>query len=151
MNSQQFHFEKLFFEKFFRYIVVCHPMRAKIICTPSRTRKLILIVSLVCFSLTLPTVFEWKIIDKINANNNQTYVEVDNSELGLNVIYKRIYYWLTVVLFTLMPLIILAVFNIFLIRSVRASTIKRETLTKTSSKRDSSKSSLRPKSKSFFL
>jgi hypothetical protein len=123
-------------------------MRAKIICTSSRTRKLILIVSLVCFSLTLPTVFEWKIVEKINANNNQTYIEVNHSELGLNVLYKRIYYWLTVILFTFMPLIILSVFNIFLIRSVRASGIRRETLTsKTSSKRDSSKSSLRPKSK----
>ncbi len=146
MNSQKFHFQILFF-LIFRYIVVCHPMRAKIICTPSRTRKLILIVSLVCFSLTLPTAFEWKIIDKINDNNNETYIEVAYSELGLNKLYKRIYYWLTVVLFTFMPLIILSVFNIFLIRSVRASSIKRQTLTKTSSKRDSSKSSLRPKSK----
>lgn len=52
-------------------------------------------------------------------------MELKSSELGDNATYKNVYYHLNVLLFVLLPLMLLVVFNFFLIRSVKLSTKQR--------------------------
>ncbi|XP_054157468.1 FMRFamide receptor-like [Oppia nitens] len=113
-----------------RYIAVCYPMKGKVICTESRARKQIFCVFIVCFGFTIPTPFEWEILERFEAITNQTVLQVIPSALGSNEIYKLVYYWLTVVLFIFIPFLLLTIFNTFLIRSVHLSRRQRRTMTR---------------------
>lgn len=117
-----------------RYIVVSHPIQGKIICTESRARKVVLCVFVICFVYTLPTPFEWEIREKFDLETNDTILyDLTESALGNNEIYKSIYYWLTPTLFVFVPLLLLAVFNSFLIRSVHISRKQRSDMTQSKS------------------
>ncbi len=105
-------------------------MKGKVICTESRARKLIFCVFIVCFGFTIPTPFEWTILERQNPETNRTYLQVTFSELGQNELYKTIYYWSTVVLFVFVPFLLLTIFNTFLIRSVHISRRQRRTMTR---------------------
>lgn len=112
-----------------RYIAVCYPMKGKVLCTESRAKKMIIIVFLSSFLITLPTAFEWNIIEVVNSQN-ATEIRAVYSELGLNPIYVSVYYWIVSVLFIIIPIILLAVFNAFLIQSVHSSKTQRKTMTR---------------------
>lgn len=113
-----------------RYIAVCHPMRGKVICTESRAKKMIIIVFLCSFLITLPTAFEWNIVEVFDTTRNATQVRAEYSELGLDPVYVSVYYWTVSVLFIMIPIVLLAVFNAFLIRSVHSSKTQRKTMTR---------------------
>lgn len=120
-----------------RYIAVCHPIKGKVLCTESRARKAVIGVVVFCFALTLPTPFEYAVVEENDPATNMTRVSLSYSEFGRNELYKKIYYWLTVVLFTLVPFCLLAVFNAFLVRSVHISRRQRSKMTqRTDSSRD---------------
>lgn len=120
-----------------RYIAVCHPIKGKVLCTESRARRAVICVVVFCFALTLPTPFEYAVIEESDPATNATRVSLSYSEFGRNELYKKIYYWLTVVLFTLVPFCLLAVFNAFLVRSVHVSRRQRSKMTqRTDSARD---------------
>ena len=112
-----------------RFIVISHPIRGKVICTEARAKKVILIVFIICFTYVLPTPFEWVIVETINSETNQTRMEPMASEFGQNQVYKTVYYWTTAVLFIFIPLLLLAVLNSFLIRSVHISRKQRYEMT----------------------
>lgn len=112
-----------------RFIVVSHPIKGKAICTESRSRKVVFCVVLICFTYTLPTPFEWLVIEKLNPETNSTILVPSLSDLGRNTVYKSIYYWLTAALFVFVPLLLLFFFNSFLIRSVHISRKQRSDMT----------------------
>ena len=112
-----------------RFIVVSHPIKGKVICTESRSRKVILFVFTFCFMFVVPVPFEWMLVEKFDPATNTTYITSDPSSLGDNTLYKTIYYWLTTSLFTFIPLLLLTVFNSFLIRSVHISRKERSQMT----------------------
>ncbi|XP_013790874.1 FMRFamide receptor-like [Limulus polyphemus] len=122
-----------------RYIAVCHPIKGKVYCTESRAKKVVITVALICCCLTLPTPFEWTVIEVTEPLTNKTTVQPTFSELGMNILYRNVYYWLCVSLFVFIPLILLTVFNFFLIRSVRASKIQRNTMTRRRNNRNYSR------------
>lgn len=112
-----------------RFIVVSHPIKGKVICTESRSRKVILLVFTFCFMFVIPVPFEWNLVEKFDPITNTTRVGNELSSLGQNELYKTIYYWLTTSLFTFIPLLLLTVFNSFLIRSVHISRKERFQMT----------------------
>lgn len=112
-----------------RYIAVCYPMKGKVICTESRAKKMIVIEFISIFLITLPTAFEWNIVEVVDSNN-ATQIRAEYSELGLNPTYVSVYYWMVSVLFIIIPFILLAVFNAFLIKSVHSSKSARKTMTR---------------------
>ncbi|XP_076349751.1 thyrotropin-releasing hormone receptor-like [Tachypleus tridentatus] len=120
-----------------RYIAVSHPIKGKIYCTESRAKKVIVCVSLICFFLTLPTPFEWTVIEITDDETNETTVSMDFSDFGNNNLYKTVYYTMTAIVFVFIPLFLLAVFNSYLIRSVHLSKIQRNTMTHLRESRDS--------------
>lgn len=117
-----------------RYIAVCHPMKGKILCTESRAKKAIFSVFLICFTFTVPTPFEHKIDE-----SKLPYLDLTHSALGNNPLYRSIFYWLTTILFIFLPLILLAIFNSFLIRSLHTSKVRRKTMTRRNDNRDASR------------
>ncbi|KAI2802994.1 hypothetical protein BLOT_007117 [Blomia tropicalis] len=104
-----------------RYIAVCHPIKGKVICTESRAKKIIFCVVLICVSVTIPTPFEWVVVEVTDTKTNQIRMEAKFSDFGENETYRSIYYQLNVFLFVLLPLVLLVIFNTFLIRSVHQS------------------------------
>ncbi|XP_076373327.1 FMRFamide receptor-like [Tachypleus tridentatus] len=122
-----------------RYIAVCHPIKGKVYCTESRAKKVVIIIAFICCCLTLPTPFEWTVVEVTDPQTNKTLVKPTFSEFGMNVLYKNIYYWLCVFLFVFIPLVLLAIFNSFLVRSVHASSVQRDTMTRRRDTRESSR------------
>ncbi|KAF2902954.1 hypothetical protein ILUMI_03223 [Ignelater luminosus] len=49
-----------------RYIVVCHPMKGKVLCTEGRAKSIIAIVSILCLIVTATTPFEYQLVFKDN-------------------------------------------------------------------------------------
>ncbi|XP_063876942.1 FMRFamide receptor-like isoform X1 [Scylla paramamosain] len=120
-----------------RYIAVCHPIKGKVICTESRALRVIVAVFVLCFTLTATTPHEWVILVNTDPDSGQSRLTLAYSTLGSNTTYKKIFYWFTAVMFILLPLVLLAVFNSFLIHIVKQSRATRRTMTNTASDRDS--------------
>ncbi|RWS31476.1 FMRFamide receptor-like protein [Leptotrombidium deliense] len=112
-----------------RFIVVSHPIKGKVICTESRAKKVILCVFMICFTFVIPTPFEWVIVENVDPQTNRTYITPDASEFGRNQLYKIVFSWVYSILFVFIPLLLLAVFNSFLIRSVHLSKKQRSVMT----------------------
>lgn len=51
------------------------------------------------------------------------------TDFGMNETYRLIYHWFTTIFFVLLPVVILAIFNFFLIQAVRNSRIARKDMT----------------------
>ncbi|CAG5116165.1 unnamed protein product [Candidula unifasciata] len=97
-----------------RYIGVCHPMKGRIICTSQRAKYITAIVSTLAILCTVPEFWEMEVVAVYtNLAGRPSY------EIG--------YYWFLVSMFTLLPLILLCVFNGVLIRTVvKAAQLRRE-------------------------
>lgn len=54
---------------------------------------------LICFLYVMPTPFEWEIVKEFDVAKNKTVVKTLYSDLGNDMVYKNIYYWLTAALF----------------------------------------------------
>ena len=222
-----------------RYIVICHPIKGKILCTEGRAKGIIAIVAILCFLTTMSTTFEYqlalkehcvefphnatnpcfnvtdvaskknnttnvfleswadekiKTLPKNDTNFPNTYVNVtpsgmdegashsqgtgvdcadqnggrkweadaeelvegnakyreadkvcnllnntccavsytiftESTELGKNITYTTIFYWFSSITFGLLPLILIAGFNCFLVNVVYKSQNQRQRLT----------------------
>ncbi|XP_050738833.1 FMRFamide receptor-like isoform X2 [Eriocheir sinensis] len=119
-----------------RYIAVCHPIKGKVFCTESRAKRVIVAVFVLCFSLTASTPHEWVIL-RTTDSSGQTLLMMDYSWLGSHKTYKKVFYWFTAVIFILLPLVLLAVFNSVLIHIVKQSRATRRTMTNSAVERDS--------------
>ncbi|KAB7502193.1 hypothetical protein Anas_12031, partial [Armadillidium nasatum] len=96
----------------------------------TRAKRIIVAVYILCFASTVTTPHEWTVVPNPKTNN-ETLV-LDYSSLGANNTYKKAFYWYTAVVFILIPLILLTVFNSFLILALKRSQIERNHLTQSS-------------------
>ncbi|XP_069156361.1 FMRFamide receptor [Procambarus clarkii] len=119
-----------------RYIAVCHPIKGKVFCTESRAKRVIVAVFILCFTLTATTPHEWVINEVTDSVTGQAKLAMDYSVLGSNDTYRKVFYWFTAVVFILLPLVLLAVFNSFLIHVVKQSRAQRCTMTNQRVERD---------------
>ncbi|KAF7494346.1 FMRFamide receptor [Sarcoptes scabiei] len=111
-----------------RYMAINFPLTMKTFCTRSRAFKSILIIAIVCSILTLPTYFEYEII--IESHSEGQTIEIVESDLIKNPRYQIFYFWFTALMFTFIPLTLLTFLNVFLIKSVRRQSRKRNHLTR---------------------
>uniref|UniRef100_A0A8D8YKQ9 FMRFamide receptor n=1 Tax=Cacopsylla melanoneura TaxID=428564 RepID=A0A8D8YKQ9_9HEMI len=116
-----------------RYIAVCHPLRGRVFCTESRAQKVITCVVLFCAIVTVTTPLEWQILTVDRPENVTTgpdsCIIADSSELATNEFYKTFMYFFWNSVFIFIPLVILIVFNSFLIHTVHVSRKQRNGLT----------------------
>ncbi|XP_069671369.1 probable G-protein coupled receptor 139 isoform X2 [Periplaneta americana] len=110
-----------------RYIAVCHPMRGRLICTESRARKVILLVYIFCFLTTVTTPLEYKAHVELDSRDNTTIISTrfTTTKMLHNETYQNVFYWYTTITFVFVPLILLGIFNSFLIHAVRKSQQQR--------------------------
>ncbi|KAK6630494.1 hypothetical protein RUM43_014839 [Polyplax serrata] len=117
-----------------RYIAVCHPIKGKIICTESRARIAIILVYFLCFLSTVTTPMEWQLDFRevsLNRNEMTVYVGQVPTKLGVDTNYRITFYWFWSVTFVFLPLLLLGVFNSFLIAAVHKSRRDRRRMTQT--------------------
>ncbi|KAJ9584533.1 hypothetical protein L9F63_021143, partial [Diploptera punctata] len=107
-----------------RYIAVCHPMRGRLLCTESRAKRVIVLVYVFCFLTTLSTALEYRAVLVTNKEGVQ-YATHNQTTLADNDTYKNVFYWFTTITYVLVPLILLGIFNSFLIHAVRRSQQQR--------------------------
>jgi hypothetical protein len=110
-----------------RYIAVCHPMRGRLFCTESRARKVIILVYTFCFVTTVTTALEYEATEMLDSGDNatQVYYSVTVTKMYHNKTYQTVFYWFTTVTFVFLPLILLGIFNSFLIHAVHKSQQQR--------------------------
>nr|XP_027194958.1 FMRFamide receptor-like [Dermatophagoides pteronyssinus] len=109
-----------------RYIAIRFPLRLRVFCTRSLALKMIPLIGSVCFLLTLPTYFEWKICaDDDVTDDNVKFIRICDSDLAKNQTYKMIYLVFITMIFTFIPLSLLTIMNGFLIWSVKQQTLRR--------------------------
>ncbi|XP_054266654.1 FMRFamide receptor-like isoform X3 [Macrosteles quadrilineatus] len=120
---------------FERYIAVCHPLRGRVFCTEARARRVIIVIYILCLLSTCTTPFEWSIEVK------DGMVCKKMTELAMDQTYKNYLYWFWAAMFVFVPLVIIAIFNTFLIEAVHRSKRQRSGLTQQIEPRDCANSS----------
>ncbi|CAI2732872.1 unnamed protein product [Schistosoma spindalis] len=134
-----------------RYIVISSPILGKRYCTKQRARYVIIIIFIICFLITLPDYLKKTIkynntthhnnITYNNSNhpnqliNNSTNITINNQYLvvdtQINIILIKIGYdYINQIIFIILPMILLIIFNSLLIRSVMKANYDRRILIK---------------------
>ena len=111
-----------------RYVGVCHPMKGKAWCTIRKAKLAAFSVTILCFCTTLPEFLEMEIVEIEASNSLKTYLKCQNTEFGNSDSYQIGYFWWYVTFFTIIPLILLSIFNSTLIASVWKANKARRTL-----------------------
>ncbi|KAH9512965.1 hypothetical protein Btru_037172 [Bulinus truncatus] len=100
-----------------RYIAICHPMKAMMLCTVKRARIIIVSLTVACFLLSSPKFLDIEV----------SFVENDTGEQRAVVTWRYLYdykaytYIVTGVMLTIFPLLSLMVLNLRLIVEIRRS------------------------------
>ncbi|KAK4467843.1 hypothetical protein MN116_008490 [Schistosoma mekongi] len=116
-----------------RLIVISSPIIGRQYCTKQRARYIVLIIFVLCTLFTLPDYFKRTIQLHHNQNNNLTlnqyqFIVVDTQ---FNTLLTQFGYdYINQIVFVLLPMILLIIFNSLLIRSVFHANHKRYLLTK---------------------
>ncbi|CAH8620841.1 unnamed protein product [Schistosoma margrebowiei] len=138
-----------------RYIVISSPILGKRYCTKQRARYVIIIIFIICFLITLPDYLKKTI--KYNHTtyntthnssnhhnqliNNSTNITINNNhnhynqylvvDTQINIILIKIGYdYINQIIFIILPMILLIIFNSLLIRSVMKANYDRRILIK---------------------
>ena len=116
-----------------RVFAVTRPIRYRMVCTPMRAVVVILIIMVVCISMSLPTIVDLSIY-QLNAQNNRTI----SGNIGGRVrgyqqyrsTGKSILDFINLIVFDFMPIPIAMVCNVVIIvclrKGIHAATIKSE-------------------------
>lgn len=106
-----------------RYIMICHPFKAKRLCRISRARRVIAFLYLAGFAFNFPKFFEYKTED-ISIYHplqgvNVTISVLDLTDFGQNYVFRQLYhFWFYIVVVCGIPFMLLTVLNACLINTV---------------------------------
>lgn len=103
-----------------RYIMVCHPARAKTTCTRSRAIATSAIIYFVMTCVAIPSAIRYKTIQTLD-NTNATVYNVEITPLWQNETFASAYSWMMNFLRCNIPLLILITLNACIINSIRKS------------------------------
>ena len=102
-----------------RYIAVCHPLKARVLCSHQHTKSSILFVVVLSIIYNFPKFFEIVLNEGNDATYGKFYV-VNASDLRVNKLYITIYiHWLYCIFMNLIPLSGITFFNVMIYRQVR--------------------------------
>ena len=108
-----------------RYILVCHAASAKQICNIHRARVISVFVFVSMTILTLPLAFRYRTITSNRTESNETYLDVEVTELWQNETFAHVYTWIQNLVRAAIPLLILCTLNAFIIAALRRTKAKR--------------------------
>lgn len=107
-----------------RFVAVCHPLRARSLCTYGRAR--IYVVGIIIFSVmyNLPKLWEGSVEMHWSEEYNTTLYCPQQSSFRDNHLYQEIYiHWMYLICMYLLPFGSLAVLNACIYRQVRSSVV----------------------------
>ncbi|KAK0081602.1 hypothetical protein PV325_011873 [Microctonus aethiopoides] len=103
-----------------RYVAVCHPLRARSLCTYGRARIAVICIIIVSILYNLPKFWEVDLEEEIHWKYNVTIYCVVPAILRSNDLYITIYVnWMYFFVYYAFPFVALVVFNVAIYRRVR--------------------------------
>lgn len=103
-----------------RFVAVCHPLRARSLCTYGRARVYVIGIMIFSILYNLPRLFEGTVISEFYEKENITVYCVRPTELRKNSLFIEVYVqWCYLVFLYLIPFGCLAVLNAAIYRQVR--------------------------------
>lgn len=114
-----------------RYVAVCHPLRARALCTYGRAK--IYFIVCVCFSLAynMPRFWEVRQVSYTLPKTNQLLHCVRPSSLRLNQTYINVYiHWCYLIVNYIIPFLTLAILNCLIYRQVKRANRERQRLSR---------------------
>ena len=135
-----------------RYLMICHPLRARPYCTISRARKVVLALILTAIVLNVPKFLEYKTQLIVLPPNNATHATTDLTSFGRSKMFRALYHsWVYTACVCVVPFLALAVLNAFLARAVHISRRKGKELNVVERKKNSTTLMLMSVVAVFFL
>lgn len=114
-----------------RYIAVCHPLKAKSMCTYRRARIFNAIIMVMSILYNIPRFWEVEHSEVYSAELNRTIYKVVASQLRVNKLYYEVYHiWLYLFVMYFVPFLVLTLFNIYIWRTVRKANLERQVLSR---------------------
>ena len=123
-----------------RYIAVCKPHRAQVLCTMTNTRRQLAAVVLGVFVFNIPLFLDDR-LEWVTQPDNSTLLDQVYTALGQNQVYLHLYktalYYICVFI---LPVVILSVLTFLLVRELRRSSRMRAAMVNTASSASESSS-----------
>lgn len=114
-----------------RYVAVCHPLRARALCTYGRARIYFLVILIFSICYNIPRFLEVKLTQHDDREFGYVYCIVA-TELRGNKDYVKIYiHWLYLIFIYFLPFSCITFFNIMIYRQVRKANRERQLLSRT--------------------
>ena len=111
-----------------RYISVCHPTRAKSVCTIQRARWVSTIVFITMITLTIPSALGYTSSKQFDPFMGISCYKIIQSSFGRNEKIMEPYRWIQNSLRSIIPLFVLIVLNFNIVKELRKSRVKGKKL-----------------------
>ena len=114
-----------------RYVAVCHPLRARALCTYGRARIYVLVILIFSICYNIPRFLEVELQQHDDKEFDYVYC-IRASELRFHPNYVKIYIqWLYSIFISIVPFSCITFFNIMIYRQVRKANRERQLLSRT--------------------
>ena len=108
-----------------RYVAVCLPLKARILCTFGRARMYVATIGVFALLYNIPRFWEVTWQTRTYENLNATITNVEPTELRNDPTYINVYItWLYLVVMYIIPFTCLAIFNLLIYKEVSLSTLR---------------------------
>ncbi|XP_015591017.1 FMRFamide receptor [Cephus cinctus] len=102
-----------------RYVAVCHPLRARSLCTYGRARLAVLCIILFAFVYNLQKFWEVDFETEVHWKYNVTIYCIVPTQLRSNLVYLSVVNWMYFVFYYELPFAFLVIFNHAIYQQVR--------------------------------
>lgn len=114
-----------------RFVAVCHPLRARSLCTYGRARIYVIVIVIFSLIYNLPRFWEVSLDSSIHPVYNITVYCVRPTSLRENSIYITVYiHWMFLVFHYFLPFTSLAILNACIYKQVRRANAERQRLSR---------------------
>lgn len=114
-----------------RYVAVCHPLRARALCTYGRARLYVIVIIIFSICYNVPRFFEVQLEEYQDEEFGFIYC-IKATDLRANLTYINVYiHWLYLVFIYFIPFSGLMLFNAMIYRQVRKANRERQRLSRT--------------------
>jgi 7 transmembrane receptor (rhodopsin family) len=114
-----------------RYVAVCHPLRARAICTYGRSRIFVVIIIIFSICYNIPRFFEVALSEYPDNELGFVYC-IGASDMRADLRYINIYiHWLYLIFIYFIPFLSITFFNSMIYRQVRKANRERQRLSRT--------------------
>lgn len=114
-----------------RYIFVCHPTKAKEICTIQNAVISSTVVFILMSIIAFPSAIRYKKITVYENVTNTSMYEIVLSEYGSNVQFMRAYLWGQNLLRSIIPLFVLIILNVCIIKELKKERVRGKKMSST--------------------